>query len=189
MVRNLVVAVLLVSGIAILAWAYMGAGQDGPLSPDSMSPQEFSRESPLLLPGILAKVYDAFGETDETAIYDRLAEVASGPALEQLYLERVGAMAGGGLNPDQEIHEVSLSGMSARPVGDTVEIAAKWRVLGVVGHAEHMHMRGNAYAADLAMTSDGGVWKITAFTLTDVDRSDAGTLERNADAPLAEEDS
>jgi hypothetical protein len=62
-------------------------------------------------------------------------------------------------------------------------------VLGVVGHSEHMHMRGNAYAADLVMTSDAGIWKITDFTLTDVDRTDAGMLERNADAPPVEDDS
>ncbi|APE44032.1 hypothetical protein BOO69_11890 [Sulfitobacter alexandrii] len=185
MLRNLVVAGLLIGGLAILGWSFAGSGQDRAASADGMSAQEFSSESPLLLPGILATVYEAFGETDETAIYDRLADVASGPALEQLYLERVGAMAGGGLNPDQEIHEVSLSGLSARPKGDTVEITAKWRVLGVVGHSEHMHMRGNAYAADLVMAPDGGTWKIDGFTLTDVDRSDAGTLERNADAPQA----
>ena len=56
-------------------------------------------------------------------LWARAATVAAGPALEQLYLERVGAMAGGGLNPDQEIHDVSLLGMSARRTGDMVEIA------------------------------------------------------------------
>ena len=189
MLRNVVAAVLALSGLCLLAWSVLAPDQDSPISSDGMTAREFSQESPLVLPGILAKVYEAFGETEEAAIYDRLAEVASGPALEQLYLERVGAMAGGGLNPDQEIHEVSLLGMSARPQGDIVNISAKWRVLGVVGHSEHMHKRGNAYAADLVMASDAGVWKITGFTLTDVDRTDAGTLERNADAPPLEEDS
>ncbi|MGJ8605361.1 MAG: hypothetical protein ACSHXH_14650 [Marivita sp.] len=189
MFRNLAFATLVISGFAILAWSFFAPNQDNAISADGMTPREFSQESPLVLPVILAQVYEAFGETEEAAIYDRLAEVANGPALEQLYLERVGAMAGGGLNPDQEIHEVSLLGMSARPQGELVNISAKWRVLGVVGHSEHMHMRGNAYAADLVMASDAGVWKITGFTLTDVDRTDAGTLERNADAPPLEEDS
>lgn len=189
MLRNGIIAVLCVSGIGLLVWSLFVPEQTNVVSPDAMTAREFSQESPLLLPDILAKVYEAFGETEEAAIYDRLAEVANGSALEQLYLERVGAMAGGGLNPDQEIHEVSLLGMGARPQGDIVNISAKWRVLGVVGHSEHMHMRGNAYAADLVMASDAGVWKITGFTLTDVDRTDAGTLERNADAPPVEEDS
>ena len=185
MLRNIVIAALLIAGIAIGGWSFIAPKPGGAPVSDGMSPAEFSRESPLVLPGILTNVYDAFGETQEAAIYDRLAEVATGPALEQLYLERVGAMAGGGLNPDQEIHEVSLLGMSARPQGDRVAITAKWRVLGVVGHSEHMHMRGNAYAADLLMAADGGAWKIVGFTLTDVDRTDAGTLERNADAQYA----
>ena len=180
-----------VVGITVIAGAavFLSVGKDGADAPRQMSAAEFSRESPLLLPEILATVYDAFGQTDEAAIYDRLDDVASGPALEQLYLERVGAMAGGGLNPDQEIHEIELSGMSARTDGAQVNVAAKWRVLGVVGHAEHMHMRGNAYAADLTMAPDQGAWKITGFSLTEVDRSDAGTLERNADAPPPGEDS
>lgn len=189
MLRNVLIAGMFVSGMCLLAWSYFAPKQTNVISVDGMTAREFSQESPVVLPGILAKVYEAFGETEEAAIYDRLAEVADGSALEQLYLERVGAMAGGGLNPDQEIHEVSLLGMSARPQGDIVNISAKWRVLGVVGHSEHMHMRGNAYAADLVMAPDAGVWKITGFTLTDVDRTDAGTLERNADAPPEEEDS
>lgn len=189
--KNILAGVLLVLGLGIGAWGLFALSQnrsDGLAISRGMSPLEFSQESPLLLPEILAVVYDAFGETEEAPIYDRLAEVATGPALEQLYLERVGAMAGGGLNPDQEIHEVALLGMSTRPSGDTVAIEARWRVLGVVGHSEHMHMRGNAYAADLVMTADGDTWKITGFDLTDVDRTDAGTLEMNDDAPPGTED-
>jgi hypothetical protein len=189
--KNILASVLLVLGLGIGAWGVFALSQnrsDSLAISQGMSPLEFSQESPLLLPEILAVVYDAFGETEEAPIYDRLAEVATGPALEQLYLERVGAMAGGGLNPDQEIHEVALLGMSARPSGDTVAIEARWRVLGVVGHSEHMHMRGNAYAADLVMTADGDTWKITGFDLTDVDRTDAGTLEMNDDAPPGTED-
>lgn len=189
--KNILATLLLVLGLGIGAWGLFAPSQnqgDSLANAQGLSPVEFSQESPLLLPEILAVVYDAFGETEEAAIYDRLAEVATGAALEQLYLERVGAMAGGGLNPDQEIHEVALLGMSARPRGDTVAIDARWRVLGVVGHSEHMHMRGNAYAADLVMTAEGGTWKITGFNLTDVDRTDAGTLEMNDDVPPGAED-
>ena len=93
---------------------------------------------------MLSVVYRAFGETEEARIYDALAEVAAGGALEQLYLERLGAMADGGLEPDQTIHEMELLGLSARSADNVVTIDAKWRVLGTVGHAEHMHVRGNA---------------------------------------------
>jgi hypothetical protein len=187
MTRQLRTAALLgagiFAGVAGVLWGLAGRDGDTSARAGGMSAQEFSLQSPLLLPGMLQTVYEAFGETEEAAIYDGLAQVASGAALEQLYLERVGAMAGGGLNPDQEIHEVALLDMSARPQGDRVQISARWRVLGVVGHAEHMHMRGNAYSAELAMSPVEDAWKLTGFTLRDVDRTGAGTLERNADAP------
>ena len=48
-----------------------------------------------LTPALLLVVYDAFGQTEEDIIYDTLASVTDGDALEYLYLERVGAMAGG----------------------------------------------------------------------------------------------
>lgn len=182
-VWNTIIGALCLAGIGILAWPYLAPNGAVPMTTEGMSRQELTQQSPMLLPAILTKVYTAFGETEEAAIYDKLAEVATGDALEQLYLERVGAMAGGGLNPDQAIHEVSLLGMSARAAGETVNVSARWRVLGVVGHDEHMHMRGNAYAADLVFARADGEWRISGFDLTDVDRTDAGTLERNADAP------
>ena len=62
-----------------------------------------------LTPALLLEVYKAFGETQEDAIYDTLASVTHGGALEYLYLERVGAMKGGGLDEvDQTIHEIKL---------------------------------------------------------------------------------
>lgn len=130
-----------------------------------------------IAPAMLGVVYDAFGQTEEAAIYDRLAEVAAGDALEALYLERVGAMAGGGLTQsDQEIHEMELISLSTRPDGDDLIMDATWRVIGTVGHAEHMHVRGNTYTADLRLTPVDGSWRFTGFTLRDVDRSDAGEL-------------
>jgi len=62
-----------------------------------------------LTPAPLLVVYDAFSQTEEDTIYDTLARVTHGVALEYLYLERVGAMAGGGLEEaDQTIHEIKL---------------------------------------------------------------------------------
>ena len=68
MLRNVVAAVLAVSGLCLLAWSLLAPEKDSPLSSDGMTPREFSQESPLVLPGILAQVYEAFGETEEAAI-------------------------------------------------------------------------------------------------------------------------
>lgn len=142
-----------------------------------MTTAKLSDEGFQVLPVILETVYGAFAETDETAIYDTLAEVSAGQALETLYLERIGAMAGGGLDAsDQQIHEMKLLKLSSRQTGTALHMAATWQVVGTVGHATHLHMRGNTYAADLTFEPVDGAWRMTTFDLTDVDRSDAGTL-------------
>ena len=128
-----------------------------------------------LTPALLLEVYAAFGLTDEDAIYDTLARVTDGDALEYLYLERVGAMAGGGLEEaDQTIHELLLLDTSVVQDGMTLEIDASWQVIGTVGHAEHLHVRGNTYSANLSVAPVAGAWRITEFDLLSVDRDTAG---------------
>lgn len=151
--------------------AYTVPGLD-PIAPEAARDQLFT-----LLPALLLVVYDAFGRTDEAEIYDTLAVASDGAALEALYLERAGAMVGGGLTEtDQEIHEMRLVNAASRQEGDTFELDAAWEVIGTVGHSEHMHVRGNTYHANLTIAPVEGAWKITAFELTDVDRGTAGEL-------------
>ena len=153
------------------AGAYTVPGLD-PIAPEAARDQLFT-----LLPALLLVVYDAFGRTDEAEIYDTLAVASEGAALEALYLERAGAMVGGGLTEtDQEIHEMRLVNAGSRQVGETFELDAAWEVIGTVGHSEHMHVRGNTYHANLTIAPVDGAWKITAFELTDVDRGTAGEL-------------
>lgn len=136
-----------------------------------------------LTPALLLVVYDAFGQTEEDEIYDTLASVTHGDALEYLYLERVGAMAGGGLEEaDQTIHEIKLLQTQVARDGATLEIDASWQVIGTVGHAEHLHVRGNTYSADLSVSPINGAWRITDFALLDVSRDAAGEMFPAPDA-------
>lgn len=128
-----------------------------------------------LAPALLLVVYEAFGETQEETIYDTLASVTHGEALEYLYLERVGAMAGGGLEEaDQTIHEIKLLNTQVARENAALKIDASWQVIGTVGHAEHLHVRGNTYSADLTVSPVEGAWRITDFELLDVNRDAAG---------------
>lgn len=130
-----------------------------------------------LTPALLLVVYEAFGETQEDTIYDTLAAVTHGDALEYLYLERVGAMAGGGLDEaDQTIHEIKLLETDMAREGATLLIGASWQVIGTVGHSEHLHVRGNTYSADLVVSPVEGAWRITDFELLDVNRDAAGEM-------------
>lgn len=128
-----------------------------------------------LTPALLLVVYEAFGQTEEDAIYDTLASVTHGEALEYLYLERVGAMSGGGLEEaDQTIHEIKLLKTQVSRDGANLAIDASWQVIGTVGHAEHLHVRGNTYSADLSVSPIEGAWRITEFELLEVNRDTAG---------------
>lgn len=142
-----------------------------PMAPETAARDEFFT----LLPALLLVVYDAFSRTGEGEIYDTLATVSAGSALETLYLERAGAMVGGGLTEsDQTIHEMQLTNVSSRQSGETFFLDARWEVIGTVGHSEHLHVRGNIYSANLTIAPSDGAWKITDFELTDVDRQTAG---------------
>jgi len=142
---------------------------------DPMTIEEARAEFWRLTPALLLQVYDAFGQTEEDAIYDTLAGVTHGDALEYLYLERVGAMAGGGLEEaDQTIHEIKLLDTQVMRDGASLAIDASWQVVGTVGHAEHLHVRGNTYSADLLVSPVDGAWRLTDFELLDVNRDAAG---------------
>ncbi|MEO0496066.1 MAG: hypothetical protein AAF141_01675 [Pseudomonadota bacterium] len=142
---------------------------------EPMTPQQAQKEFYRLAPALLLEVYDAFGKTEEAEIYDTLATVTHGNALEYLYLERVGAMAGDGLDEaDQTLHEIKLLSSSAQSDGEKLSIDASWQVIGTVGHAEHIHVRGNTYSADLSVAPIDGAWRITDFELMEVNRDDAG---------------
>ncbi len=176
----------IVSGLAILAiGAGVGFAVLRPTEPaayaapgfEALTPQEAARESYQLAPEMLRQVYEAFAATDEAAVYDGLALVAGGDALDQLYLDRMGALAGGGLTEsDQTIHEMRLIQLEARQKAETVTMDATWRVIGTVGHAEHMHVRGNVYSASLTLEPVDGAWRITGFDLRDIDRTGAGEM-------------
>ena len=179
------VAAAVLAGLGAIA--YLGGARESATAQamnfGEMTAVEVGNDGYKIAPAMLSVVYQAFGETEEARIYDRLAEVSAGAALEQLYLERLGAMAGGGLEPDQTIHEMELLGLAARTEGDLVTMDAKWRVLGTVGHAEHMHVRGNVYSAALTLEPVDGAWRLTGFELKDVDRTDAGGMQPQEDNP------
>jgi len=181
--RELALAAAALTIAPVLIWAaseYTAAPAAGAYTAPGLAPMppEQAREDIAdLLPALLLVVYDAFGRIEEQEIYDTLALAADGPALEALYLERAGAMVGGGMTEaNQIIHEIRLVRAASRRAGDVLTVDATWEVIGTVGHDEHVHIRGNTYRADLTIAPAGGAWKITGFALTTVDRGTAGTI-------------
>ncbi len=153
----------------------------------ALSPAEAERRADDLTLWALERVYRAFAEEEEGRIYDALAEATAGPALETLYLQRRASLLDRGLEKaDQNVHELELLSASAARSGDRLAVSARWRVLGLVGHEQHRHLRGNAYAADLAFDRAGGLWRITGFTLREIDRTQAGVVVEIPDNSAAE---
>lgn len=152
------------------------ASNDPPIPAGVPNSVEFSRELPLHLPTLLETIYMAFDEVGEVAVYDRIAKAAADQALEELYLETVASSDRAGLEAKQSIHDIEVVSLTAQVKGQTVLARAEWRVLGTVGHAEHMHMRGNGYIADLVLAPRNDGWRITEFHLVDIDRSDVGKI-------------
>jgi hypothetical protein len=132
----------------------------------------------------LERVYRAFEETEEARIHDILAQATDGPALEELYLQRRAAILQSGLEKaGQEVHELEILSASAEREDNQLFARVQWRVLGLVGHAEHKHRRGNAYSADMIFNRVRGGWKIVAFDLREVDRREAGAIVDAPDEP------
>ncbi len=164
-----------------IAWKVAHLASAKVMTNGGMAAADFVGELPFVLPEVLGSLYQAYDEVSEERIYDRLAEVATGDALEDLYLERVRSLGRTGLDDSQEIHEIEIVSMSARVVKQAVNVSAEWRILGTVGHAEHMHMRGNAYTAEFVMEPHDDTWKISSFHLVNVDRSDVGSLGQHSE--------
>lgn len=84
-------------------------------------------------------------------------------------------MKGGGLDEvDQTIHEIKLLHTQVAREDSSLVIDASWQVIGTVGHAKHLHVRGNTFNADLTISPMEGAWRIIDFELFDVNRETAG---------------
>jgi hypothetical protein len=189
--------VLLAAGGLALAWALVGGmyllsgAEQFPLGPNSAATQESgvvtiadaeAQPRLVVLPALL-QVYRAYEESDEVAIYNALAKVAAGDALTELYLQRRQSIVDNGLEAaTQTLHRLDLVDAAADRNGQGLAVRARWQVIGTVGHSTHTHVRGNAYAADLNMALIAGAWRITGFTLRDIDVSLAGSMVPGSDA-------
>ncbi len=174
----LVLVVALAAAVVVFVPKKVQISETGTFSVPGLDPLSISDAQAdfwRVTPALLIVVYKAFAETQEDAIYDTLASVTHGDALEYLYLERVGAMAGGGLEEgDQTIHEIKLLNTQVDRENASLLIDATWQVIGTVGHSEHLHVRGNTYSAVLKVSPIDEAWRITEFDLLDVNRDTAG---------------
>ncbi len=173
-------AMALVLGLFALAVAWRDSRAATYPGPDGLIPLSVAaaaaQPAPLVA-SVLDGLYRAYEAEGEEAVYDTLAGVAAGEALEALYLEHRAALLNTGLETAaQAVHELHLLDLETTRAGGGIAVAARWAVLGSVGHGDHTHIRGNTYAADLALAPVGGQWRLTGFTLREVDQTGAGEV-------------
>lgn len=123
---------------------------------------------------LLTRVYTAFGETEEGAIYDGLATAVSDDLLPDLYLQRRAIQIREAEEPGKtEIVDLQLDVADVLSrTGQQIVVATEWTVIGLVGHADHRHERINGYAATLTLGPADGAWRLTRFDLDQIERQD-----------------
>ncbi len=161
---------LLLAGALLSAGALGGAAALRDREPPALARPALEAR----LTEILQAIYAAYGEEEEARIYDRLATAASEDLVADLYLQRrwaqVADHAETGETTVQGVEPFRLDAVPL-PEGPGYRIDAAWRVVGEVAHRTHTHERINLYAADLLLRPVEGQWKLTGFTVTDIERA------------------
>ncbi|MEQ1839981.1 MAG: hypothetical protein ABL994_06220, partial [Verrucomicrobiales bacterium] len=128
-----------------------------------------------LVYALLRNTYHAFDYRDESTIYDTLEASVTGPLLEQVYLEMRSSLelenSGG---PRVRVNEIALRECrdaedSGIPEG-SFKIRAEWVTIGEVTHWGHTHERTNKYEAEMTISSENEVWRISGLDLLNEER-------------------
>ncbi|MEM1452517.1 MAG: hypothetical protein AAGI22_25665 [Planctomycetota bacterium] len=133
-------------------------------------------------------IYRAFDYTDESDVYDALAQSVDGPLLESLYDEVYRSLvlqeAGGAVSRVAEVRHVDLGVESIGVVGDEDRpgfvVDALWQVDGAVYHWGHAHTRTNEYRARYTVHAADEGWRIAASEVLEQRRVDAAPISDEA---------
>lgn len=148
----------------------------------AMSLEESRGRPDLLVRAMLEQIYRAFEEDEEFAVYDALAVVGGPDVISDLYLQqRAALVARNTQGATQELHALELESLDIATEENGFVFDVRWRVLGVIAHVTHSHMRGNAYSATLWTSRSDAGWRLDRFELRRIDRSGAGEIVENAE--------
>lgn len=165
---------LLVLSVAFLGVQLAGRGVDLPNEAEATAVFEPLHEN----------IYRAFDYTDESDVYDALAESVDGPLLEQLYDEVYRSLvlqeAGGAVSRVAAVRHLDLAVEEIGVVGERelpgFMVDATWQVDGAVYHWGHAHTRTNEYRARYTVHAAEQGWRIAASEVLDQRRVDAAPL-------------
>lgn len=116
-------------------------------------------------------LFRAFDYSDESQIYDALAQSVDGELLRKLYLEINDSLRiqeqGGAISRIEQVNLIDGSQQSDVFVPLGFRYRCKWNIVGTIEHWGHIHERTNQYDAAFDLKVVDGAWKIVAMDLID----------------------
>lgn len=126
-----------------------------------------------ILSTLLGRIYSAFEQTDEGAIYDGIASAVVPGLAADLYLQRRAVQVAEATQEGAaDILELEVQAVTPIPQ-DPASFDVTWMVRGLVGHEDHQHERLNIYSARVTLAPTNGEWRVGQFDLDAVTRTDA----------------
>jgi len=130
-------------------------------------------------------IYRAFDYTDESAVYDALAQSVDGPELAVIYNDVYQSLImrdqGGAVCKVQDVRVQEADVLNVPVEGEPAgyKVKCTWEVDGLVQHHGHTHARTNRFAAIYTLAPRRGEWRIIATDIIEQQRTDDGnqTLE------------
>jgi hypothetical protein len=135
-----------------------------------------------------ANIYRAFDYTDESDVYDALAQSVHGDLLDRLYNEIYRSLImqeeGGAVARVQSVTplETELESLGLLPPDDTpgFSVVMRWQVAGAVFHWGHSHHRTNEYQARYNVLATDTGWRIADSQILEQLRVDAEPISPGA---------
>ncbi|MEM1356104.1 MAG: hypothetical protein AAGH88_14610 [Planctomycetota bacterium] len=130
-------------------------------------------------------IYRAFDYTDESAVYDALAQSVDGPELAVIYNDVYQSLVlrdqGGAVCRVQDVRVESAEVLGGPVDGEPggYRVRCTWEVDGLVQHHGHTHARTNRFSAVYTLAPRNGQWRIIGTAVQQQARTDDGnqTLE------------
>lgn len=145
------------------------------------------REAADIFTALQSNVYRAFDYTDESEIYDALAQSVDGPLLDamynQVYRSLVMYEEGGAVSRVKTVEPIAVEVLPTEAIAKPLPrdgrftVEARWRVEGVVYHWGHSHTRWNEYAATYSVAPTGAGWRIVEYQTREQIRIDPATMK------------
>ncbi len=185
--RGLLLSLAALPLVGVVAWACRGTAlvSTASIFPPAHVPRPPDDEAISIFKALQANVYRAFDYTDESEVYDALAQSVAGPLLDSMYNQVFRSLVmydeGGAVSRVNTVQPISVTMLNTLrrtggPAnGGQYSVDARWRVEGIVYHWGHSHTRWNEYVATYELAPTPAGWRIVGYQTREQFRVDPGS--------------